>query len=186
MATFELPVGAAKSSRVLLGAIEIASPFEPAVVLENLRARGREWRESAVPEDLRQYKVTSLAVDVSGSEFSLRWVGNTSPLHNPVYFGSVETTGQGSRIHARFKRDLKALHPLFFLFPLAIVQVVSHQSAVTWLLLAAWLLILGSMARGSNRKGLLRARLIDVLTTAAQQRGTKGFPFANTMSTNGP
>jgi hypothetical protein len=184
--TSELPVGAAKSSPLGVGEIEIASPFEPDVVLENLRARGREWRASAVPEDLRPYNVTNLTADVSGSEFALRWVGSASSFYSPVCFGVVERTSQGSSIKARFKRDLKAIKPILFLFPLAILQFASDRSAVTGLLVVAWVLILASMARGRNHKGPLCARLIDVLTTAARQKPTDGSPFSSTMSTNGP
>ena len=186
MATSELPLGATKSSPLGIGEIEIASTFEPAVVLENLRARGREWRASAVPEDLRPYNVTNLTADVSGSEFALRWVGTNSPFYSPVCFGVVERTAQGSRIKARFKRDMKAIQPILFLFSLAILQFASDRSVVSGILLVAWVLILASMARGRNHKGPLLARLIDVLTIAAQQKPADGSPFSSTMSTNGP
>jgi hypothetical protein len=186
MATSELPLGAAKSSHLNLGEIEIASPFEPAVVLENLRARQREWRQSSVPEALKPYKVGSLAVDVSGSEFSLRWVGSTSPFYNPVCFGTVEAAGQGSRIKAGFKLDLKAIFSVSFLVPMAILQLVGDGSLVSWIILAAALLLLVPLARGSSHKAPLRAHLIEVLTTAARQKAVTSSPFSSTMSTNGP
>jgi hypothetical protein len=156
------------------------------VVLENLRARGQEWRASSIPEDLRPYRVTSLAVNVSGSEFSLHWIGSTSLLYNPVCSGSVEGTGQGSRIHARFKRRLGVVYAILLMIPLAFLQVEGEHSAFRWLILAAWLFIFGAIATGSTHKRPLRARLIDVLTAATQQRGAMGSPFTSTLSTNGP
>src|SRR6266704_175033 len=52
-----------------LGTVLIDSPLPPAVVLDNLRARGRQWRESTVPDDLRKLGIINLEVDTRGAQF---------------------------------------------------------------------------------------------------------------------
>jgi hypothetical protein len=92
----------ARGATAPLGTIQIDSPFPPPDVLDNLRARGREWRESAVPEDLKKLTVRNLAVATNGSTFQMQWTGNVSPLYNPLCFGTVQPYGNGSRIRAGF------------------------------------------------------------------------------------
>src|SRR5437868_4471029 len=57
-----------------LGTITMDSALPPSAVIENLEARGREWRESAIPDDVREF-ASSLAVQVEGSEFKMKWSG---------------------------------------------------------------------------------------------------------------
>ena len=164
--------------------IEIVSPLAPAEVIANLRARGKEWRESSVPDDLKKLKVGPLGVIVSDMKFDMCWSGNVSPFHNPVCSGTVEPTTNGTRITARFRRNLQSVMPYFLMVGLLIVQVAIEPRPIPLLLLAIFLIIFVGMAMGKSKVPPLRAGLIDVLTTAAQP------PVANhsvrMMSANGP
>jgi len=170
---------------VLAKEIEIISPLEPAEVLANLRERGKEWRESSVPEDLRKLKVGPLCITISDLKFDLRWSGNVSPFFNPVCSGTLEPTQNGTRITARFGRDLRTVMPYFLLVGILVVQVVAIEPRpIPVLVLAIFFIIFAFMAVGKSKVGPLRARLIDVITTAAQPPVAN--PAVRMMSTNGP
>ena len=150
------------------GKIWIDSPLPPAAVLENLRARGREWRESAVPEDLRKFKVRILGVELTGSEFRMHWVGDISPFYNPMCYGTVEQAGNGSRITAGFKLSPREVRLIVALASMALLPILlGSTSRIQWL----WgMFMLASLAWAvlKNRTSEpMRARLIEVLTNAA-------------------
>jgi hypothetical protein len=152
------------------GKIWIDSSLPPAAVLENLRTRGREWRESAVPEDLRNFKVQTLGVEIKGSEFQMYWLGRISPFYNPLCFGTVEQTANGSRISAGFKLTR---HEFIFMG-------AALGGAALPLLLGMWttfyvgyfvvmLILLAPMVMKNRTAEPMRTRLIEVLTNAAGQ-----------------
>ncbi|GAC1409930.1 MAG: hypothetical protein NVSMB53_03130 [Gemmatimonadaceae bacterium] len=72
----------ARAARAPLGTIQIDSTFPPSDVLENLRARGREWRESALPQDLRGSAQT-LDVKIESGRFEMHWIGGGNPFFKP-------------------------------------------------------------------------------------------------------
>jgi len=161
------------------GKIWIDSLLPPAAVLENLRARGRQWRQSAVPEDLRKFKVYSLGVETTGSEFQMYWLGRISPFYNPLCFGTVEQTANGSRISAGFKLSRRE-----FIFIGAALG-----GAVLPLLLGMWttvyvgyfvvmLMLLAPMVMKNRTAEPMRARLIEVLANAAGQSTTANDAFS--------
>ena len=164
--------------------IEIVSPLEPDEVVANLRARGNEWRESSVPDDLRKLKVGSLCVSISDMTFDLYWSGSVSPFYNPVCSGTLESTRNGTRITARFRRDLRTVMPYFLMVGILILQVAIKPRPIPLILLAIFLMLFAGMAMGKSKVGPLRAGLIDVLTTAAQP--PVAIPAVRMMSTNGP
>jgi hypothetical protein len=165
---FDAIMERAQSSRARVGAIEIVSPLGPTEVVENLRLRGKEWRESAVPEELRKLSVTGLVVTTSGSSFTLYWLGNIGPFYNPFCFGSVEPAGNGSRIVARFKLNTHGVVFAFFLPVMLILHSFTAQSPLLWVALAVATFMYAFVAGGNRGTDLLRARLIEVLATAAQ------------------
>ena len=169
----------------LQGKIEIISPLEPAEVIANLRARGKEWRESSVPADLRKLKVGTLCVSISDTKFDLFWAGNVSPFHNPVCSGTMEPTTNGTRITARFRRDLRSVMPYSLMVAILIIQVAIKPHPIPLILLGIFLILLASMATGKSTVRPLRAALIDVLAIAAQPP-VAIQPAARSMSTNGP
>ena len=164
--------------------IEIVSPLQPAEVIANLRARGNEWRDSSVPDDLRKLKVGSLGLSVSDMKFDMCWSGNLSPFYNPVCSGTVEPTADGSRINARFRRNLRTVMPYFLMVGILIIQVAIEPRPIPLLILTIFLILFVGMAMGKSKAGPLREGLIDVLNTAAQPPVAN--PAVRMMSTNGP
>ena len=151
-----------------LGTVTIDSPLPPSAVIENIRSRGKDPRESAIRDDLRQLKVTGLAVEIDGSQFEIRWVGNISPLYNPVCFGVVEPYGDGSRIRAGFKLQGRLLSFLYYIAAAAIVAVLISQLDRDWQIFTAIIAVLIFIAAINGRREPKRAALIEVLTTAAR------------------
>jgi hypothetical protein len=169
-----------------LGTITIDSTLQPADVIENLRIRGKEWRESAVPEDLRKFKVTGLGVTTKGSEFELYWGGDISPFYNPVCFGSVEAVGTGSRISAGFKLHARTILMMGALAAMAIMPLIGGGSTFSWILAGVMFALLVAGAVKNRSAEPMRARLIETLASAARQPAKNGLPFCMAMSTNGP
>ena len=152
------------------GKIWIDSPLPPATVLENLRARGREWRESAVPEDLRKFKVQILGVEITGSEFQMHWLGDISPFYNPMCYGTVEEAGNGSRITAGFKSAPREVLLIVALGGMAVLpMLLGSTSRIQWLLGAFMLACLAWAVLKNRTSEPMRTRLIEVLTNAAGQ-----------------
>jgi hypothetical protein len=176
----------ARTPRAPLGTITIDSAVPPAEVIENLRIRGKEWRESAVPEDLRKFKVTGLSVTAKGLEFELYWGGDISPLYNPVCFGSVEPVGTGSRINAGFKLHARNILMIGGFASMAIMPLIGGGSTDSWLLAGVMFAILLATVVKNRTAEPMRARLIEMLANAAQQPVKNGLPFSTAMSTNGP
>lgn len=177
----------ARGASAPLGTIQIDSPFPPPDVLENLRTRGREWRESAVPEDLKKFTVRNLAVATDGSTFQMQWAGNVSPLYNPLCFGTVQPYGNGSRIRAGFRLNRRALIAIGYLPAMVVVSLVGgDRSTVIWVLVAIAIVIVAFTFGWNRTSEPMRARLVEVLATAAQEPAGSHSAFPKAMSTNGP
>jgi hypothetical protein len=152
-----------------LDTISIDSPLTPAEVIEKLRVRGKEWRKSALPEDLREFRIEKLAVKTEGSEFEISWEGDTNPLYNPVSFGKLEPRGSGSQIKAAFKLNRRTI-TAFVVLPLAMVAIgVSlHPDTVSVVLSAFMLIAVSIMFVRKRTDEPMRTRLIEVLEAAAR------------------
>jgi hypothetical protein len=114
-------------------AIRLLSPLKSEQVLNNLKQRGREWRESVLPPDLRNAGVKNLSVETKGDGFTLQWVGGASVLYNPAFIGSViDVAGGGSEISGHIGRKIPQ--------PLAIVVLVAlpFQAFLTSSVLLGW------------------------------------------------
>jgi hypothetical protein len=151
-----------------LGTIWIDSPLRPAVVLENLRVRGKEWRESAVPEDLRKLKIGSLSVEIEGSQFQMRWLGDTNPFYNPLCFGTAQPYGDGSRIRAGFKLTTKDFLIVGCVAAMPVLGLLGRQSIFNWVLVGIMVMLLIYTAARNRSAEPMRTRLIEVLTNAAK------------------
>ena len=169
-----------------IGTVTIESPLQPAEVIQNLKVRGKEWRESAVPPLLRKF-ASGLGVQINGSEFQTKWYGNS--VGSPVCFGIVQPYGDGSRIRAGFKLDPKEFVFLPPVTLLAVIQALQDQVTFTWVLVGffglLWLYAGISLVRRRSGEPM-RSQLIEVLTTAAQhkpERTEVPFPM---VSANGP
>jgi hypothetical protein len=167
-----------------LDALTIESKLPPADVIENIRAAGREWRASAVPEDLRKFSVSGLGVEISGYDFVMHWGGNLSPLFNPACYGAVGWAPGGSRIRIGFGRNPTSLK-LVALYALMGSMSVLMGTSRTSRWLGVMMLVLVAVAILHNRnEEPMRSRLIDVVDRAAHEPVTPHEGYS--ISTNGP
>ncbi len=160
------------------GKIWIDSSLPPAAVLDNLRARRHQWRESAVPEDLRKFKVQSLGVEIKGSQFELHWLGQISLFYNPLCFGTVEQTSNGSRINAGFKLYKRGFVFIGAALASAVLPLLLDWSTFHWLYFVVILGLLAPMVMKNRTSEPMRARLIDVLANAAGQSAKANDTFS--------
>ncbi len=161
-----------------LGTISFDSPLQPAVVLENLRERGREWRESAIAEEFRKHKVGKLLVEIEGAGFQMRWAP-FNPFYNPMCFGTVQPYRDGSRIRAGFKlykRDFVFMGAAFSgaVFPL----LMGFWSTFYVASFALMVILLSPMILKNRTSEPMRTRLIEVLEIAAGRSTTANDAFS--------
>jgi hypothetical protein len=156
-----------------VGAVVIDSPSPPEVVLENLRERGREWRESAMPESVKKAKVVGLKLEITGAEFEMRWLARSNPLYNPLCYGIVQPYGQGSRIRAGFRVDQKAFWML--MLPFASIALSFFIHAEFWYGVLAGLFVIYTAFLLLTRRTPepMRSALIEVIERVARQRPNK-------------
>ena len=167
-----------------IGTITIDSELQPADVIANLGSRG--WRESQIPEDLKKFKVTSLAVERKGLEFEMYWNGAISPFYNPVCFGIVQPYGNGSRIRAGFKLNSKMFRFFAVVAFSALIFPLPNPSLWELALSGLMLSTIAYPLLKNRTREPMRTRLIDVLTEAANAPKRIADPFSAVMSTNGP
>ena len=169
-----------------LGTVTLDAALPPVGVIANLRAREREWRESYVPAELKKVGLTRLGVTVKASSFEMQWLGNISPLYNPVCFGVVQPYGEGSRIRAGFKLSRNSL---ILLGAYTAMGVINLFGGLNWFRLALSWSMLGTvagMAFWKTDAGPARAELINVLQELSSEPNAAPAPFSYVMSTNGP
>ena len=166
--------------------IWITSALAPADVLGNLRMRGPEWRESSVPDDLRRIGVSRLTVSLSGNEFRAQWQGKISPLYNPVCFGAVDPTDEGSRISAWFKLRPTDIVAALCLIALPALAVANGPSPLHLLYLFVIGAMLATLLGGRGKTDRLRTHLLDVLKEAALPSRSDNPAFTRPVTTNGP
>jgi hypothetical protein len=167
-----------------LGTISFDSPLQPPAVLENLRARGREWRATAIPEDLRKRKVGNLLVEIEGAGFQMRWTG-VNPFFNPTCFGTVQPYRDGSRIRAGFKlykRDFVFIGAAFAgaVFPLLMGRWSTFYLGYFGLMV----IFLSAVVLKNRTSEPMRTRLVEVLEIAAGRstNANDAFSAANAGS----
>ena len=168
-----------------IGTVTMDSALQPAELIRNIETRGKEWRESTVPLPLRKF-ASGLGVQINGVEFRMKWSGSAG---SPVCFGTVYPYGDGSRIRAGFKLDLKEYAFLLVVTFLAVFQALEDRLIFAWVLVGffglLWLYTGISLVRRRSGEPM-RTQLIEVLKTAAQhkpERTEVPFPM---VSTNGP
>jgi hypothetical protein len=163
----------------------IDSPLPPAVVLENLRARGHQWRESSVPDDLRKLGIINLKVETKGAQFEMRW-GRSLLVYNPICFGIVQPYGDGSRIRAGFKLSMRAFLLVTVMVATAVLTLFSDRSMMDWARFAYFAIIVTFLVSRNRSAEPMRARLIEVLSETVQAPTTNGSAASPMMSTIGP
>jgi hypothetical protein len=148
--------------------IGIDSRVPPHEVIDSLCARGREWRESAVPAELRKLNITGIDVRTVDYQFELQWAGRGRPLYNPICFGTVQPYGDGSRIRAGFKIDPRDLMPLLIFVPFGVL-IALHPSLGTLASLAAPVVLFARRMGSRRDAAVMRLGLSEILAHAAQQ-----------------
>jgi hypothetical protein len=149
----------------------IESPIPATDVIENLRARGKQWRASAVPDDLKRFKVETLEVTIDDLEFEIRWFGDVSPFYNPVILGEIEPTIKGSRIRAGFGISRRTIFLMTLYAIMAILPLLNGGGdRLTWILAAVMAVALSIWALHNRSDEPMRSRLVEVLATAATSR----------------
>jgi hypothetical protein len=157
----------------------IESPIPATDVIENLRARAKEWRAAAVPEDLKKFKVERLDAVIDDLDFEIRWVGDVSPFYNPVIYGQVEPTIHGSRIRAGFGISRRTIFIMTLYAIAAILPLLNGGDRFTWILAAFMATSLSIWAFRNRSDQPMRTRLVEVLATAAtSSRRTTPTPTA--------
>lgn len=153
-----------------LDALTIESPLAPTDVIENIRAAGKQWRPSAVPEDLKRFNVQRLSVEISGLDFEMHWAGSISPFYNPVCYGTVDSGPSGSRICIGFGLNKKHLRIIALYALAAIIPLTTDGDKIYWSLFGLMFIILGFWALHNRSKEPMRSRLIDVVRDAASRK----------------
>jgi hypothetical protein len=80
--------------------LDLFTPCPATEFLDRLRARGREWRESTVPEGLRKAGVFGIRVEIDGWRFKMWCESGARSSYVPVCVGMVTRAGGQTRVHA--------------------------------------------------------------------------------------
>jgi hypothetical protein len=114
------------------GWIVIPSPAPPEAVLAAIREDGREWRESVVPQELREELRYRVEVRVKGDRFRLALPSRLEGPENVTLHGTVSPAPDGgSIVRTRFGSS----SPMFWL-------VIAGAGALTLAANLAWGLFL--------------------------------------------
>ena len=105
--------------------------------------------------------------------------GGANSLYNPVCFGTVEPYGNGSRIRAGFKLDLRDIAAVGLLPAMTALALLGRRSTFNWVLFAISLILLVVLAVRNRGAEPMRARLIEVLSNAANQARKPGLPYTD-------
>jgi hypothetical protein len=139
-------------------------------ITANLRERVNDWRDSAVPAELREIGVTKLILEEERGELSIEWGGRTSPVNNPACFLSVvRIPGGGSEVTARFGRGTLQVFA-FLLLLSAPLQAMGHKdSPLRWFFVAASIATsLAFLITGRSNRAILKAHLMRIVEEATR------------------
>ena len=139
-------------------------------ITANLRARANDWRDSAVPAELREIGVTKLVLEGEGNELSIEWGGRTSPVNNPACFLTVvRNPGGGSEVTARFGRGTLQVWALLLLLSTPLQVIGSEDSRLRWFFVAASVAIpLAIFITGRSNTPILKAHLMKIVEEATR------------------
>jgi hypothetical protein len=139
-------------------------------ITANLQARANDWRDSAVPAELREIGVTKLILEEDGGELSIEWGGRTSPVNNPACFLSVvRIPGGGSEVTARFGRGTLQVFALLLLLSTPLQAMGHMDSPLRWFFVAASIATsLAILITGRSNRGILKAHLMRIIEEATR------------------
>ena len=150
--------------------VVLRSPLSVQDISSNLRARARDWRDSAVPAELREIGVRKFVLTESGDGFSIQWNGRTSPVNNPACFITVvRTPAGGSEVTARFGRGRLQILPLILLLSTPLQAIGREGSQLRWFFVAASVAIsLAFFISGRSNTPILKSHLLHVMEEATR------------------
>lgn len=144
----------------------------------NLRVRANDWRDSAVPAELRAIGVTKLILEEKGDELSIEWGGRTNPVNNPACFLTVvRIPGDGSEVTARFGRGTLQVFALLLLLSTPLQAIGHEDSPLRWFFVAASVAVsLAFLITGRSTTPILKSHLLQIVeeATRAPSKPEKG------------
>ena len=159
----------------------IRSKLPPDAVLRALADRGREWRESVVPAELRTHGVYGVQIQTDGSSFRMYSEPTQTDRFELRCKGVVLPEGTGSIIRGTIRQDNP---PLWIGLFVAVLLAINVARAPSWLavgkglgLLAAWAVIGGILVLVAPRQSRHEAEAAEferILESAAWPPGAKG------------
>jgi hypothetical protein len=158
-------------------------------IASNLRARERDWRDSAVPTELREIGVRKLVVTENGDELSIHWAGRQNPVNNPAcWITVVGRPDGGSEVKGRFGRGKLQILPLIMLLLTPLQAIGRENSPLRWYFVAASVAIsVAFFITGRSNTPLLKSHLLQIVEEAV--RGSYKPPtsnFGRMLATNDP
>jgi hypothetical protein len=156
--------------------------IEPPVVLRtplslydiswNLQKRANDWRDSAIPEELRKIGVDKLILEGVGEQLTLEWGGRTSPVNNPACFLTiVRLPIGGCEVTARFGRGTFHVFALIGLLTSPLQMLGRGDDPMRWYFVAAQIAIsLAFLVTGRSRTTLLKSHLMKIVEQATRTR----------------
>jgi len=161
----------------------IRTPLSIHDISHNLQARANDWRDWAIPEDLREIGINKLILEGVGEDLTLEWGGRTNPVNNPACFLTIVRlpTG-GSEVTVRFGRGALRVFALLVLVTSPLQVVFDRDSgAMGWYYVAAQLgIALAFLITGRSKTPLLKQHLLKVVEDATRSRGAR--PADRTLS----
>lgn len=160
------------ATRCLAAEVCIQSASAPADVLSALDRRGREWRDSGLPERLRPFGAYGLHVQVSGQEFEIWWQALSDCDVAPVLTGRVDPAGSGSLIHATIAQPRLYLERLMVvLLVFTIVAFYHRPDRVSFIVLSVFLSVVAGLTwiqyRLGRRGGMIQAEELAAILAEA-------------------
>ena len=150
--------------------IVFRTPLSLHDITANLRARANDWRDSAVPTELREMGVTKLVLEGEGDDLSIEWGGRTSPVDNPACFLTVvRIPGGGSEVTARFGRGTLQVFALLLLLSTPLQAIGREDSPLRWFFVAASIAIsLAFLITGRSNRAILKVHLMRIVEDATR------------------
>jgi len=151
-------------------------------ITSNLLERASDWRDSAIPPELRKIGVTKLILEGEGNELSLEWGGKTSPVNNPACFLTVVRTPQGgSEVTARFGRGTFQVFGLLLLLTTPLQALGREHSQLRWFFVAAQITIsLAILITGRSDTPILKSHLLRLVEEATRATKRENSSFSRT------
>lgn len=148
--------------------IVFRTPLSLQDISANLRARANDWRDSAIPAELRAIGVTKLILEENGDEVTLEWGGRTSPVNNPACFLTVvRIPSRGAEVTVRFGRGTLRVFALLLLLSTPLQAFGPERSPLRWFFVAASIAVsLGALITGRSNTPLLKAHLLQIVEEA--------------------